>query len=204
MIFRAPTLHTSRRSITPLILAVKRVFVFRPASVRNETSAMVYSYALSRFRPLLLPSPGDVLQVSGEAHIVYGEDAEGGGGTLTGKHVRVDVRAVVEAKQANPLRMIMKELSPFNPPLPASSTAVGFGDGAGLDQSKQAMHLMRCREVLDVATGVKAFRFEPAALNAAGKDGDSSLAWTPGQVRAVLVPGDNVYRSRALARARCL
>lgn len=135
--------------------------------------------------------PGDVLQVSGEAHIMWEEDEGVSGinaGATTGKHIRIDVLSVVEAKGANPLRMKMKELSPFNPPLPVPPelSGDGFGDGAERQQRQtEDNHLMRCSEVLDVAAGVKSFRFQPSTASGGGGDTEKLLAWTPGQASFV-------------------
>lgn len=104
-------------------------------------------------------------------------------GATTGKHIRIDVLSVVEAKGANPLRMKMKELSPFNPPLPVPPelSGDGFGDGAERQQRQTDNHLMRCSEVLDVAAGVKSFRFQPSTALGGGGDAEKLLTWTPGQ-----------------------
>lgn len=118
------------------------------------------------------------------------EDDEGvsgiNAGATTGKHIRIDVLAVIEAKGANPLRMKMKELSPFNPPLPVPPKLVpgdGVGGGAELQQRQQEdNHLMRCSEVLDAATGVKSFRFQPSTALGGVDDTEKLLGWTPGQV----------------------
>lgn len=131
--------------------------------------------------------------MSGKAHIVYEEgegaapDFEARGRNNTGKHVRIDVLSVVEAKGATPLRMRLKELSPFNPPLPKISHGT-IGEKGQQQVEEKNNHLMRCTEVLDVASGVKSFRFEPVAAGAlagsGGGDGESKDAptWTPGQV----------------------
>lgn len=159
------------------------------------------------FRIHATPS-GDVLQVSGEAHVVWAEDENSPvfpPGGSTGKHVRIDVLAVVEAKGAYPLRMRMKELSPFNPPLPANTKTSGL-DGTGQQEEQRHNFVMRCKEVVDAASGVKSFRFEPAALVGAGdKGGDEKNkdpAWTPGQVKAftliVLIGTDTVVKMLGL------
>lgn len=139
-----------------------------------------------------------MLQVSGEAHIVY-ETEEGNTpidlGASTGKHVRINILAVQEAKGANPLRMRMKELSPFNPAIPIhkrSRLTASDGVAGGASSSE---HLMQCVEVVDVAAGIKSFRFQPHRRErtcTAGKpcsdDADGYeekgklLSWTPGQV----------------------
>lgn len=123
---------------------------------------------------------GDVLQVSGEAHIIWG-DARYGGTATGNKHVRVKVLAVVGAKGANPLRMKVKELSPFSPPLPPGMMAT-MADEDHRNSEKAETNLnqlvVRCKEVIGVAEGVKSFRFE-AATCCGGRD---LPAWTPGQV----------------------
>lgn len=130
---------------------------------------------------------GDVLQVSGEARIVYEEEHNGGDDPAlsgsTGKYVRIDVLAVIEAQAASPLRMRMEELSPYSPAVPSPAQQQQ-------QQQPTASFLVRCTQALDVASGVKAFRFEPVvAAEAAGtpNKGDDggkgkALAWNPGQV----------------------
>lgn len=139
------------------------------------------------------PFSGDVLQVSGEARIVYAEDTSGGGSNgdpalsdSTGKYVRIDVLAVVEARAASPLRMRMVELSPFSPVVPSPD------DQRQQEQEQQQQvgsFLVQCTETLDVARGVKAFRFEPVGAPVAGAPSKGSddgqgkaLTWIPGQV----------------------
>ncbi|CAM9896778.1 unnamed protein product, partial [Choristocarpus tenellus] len=58
---------------------------------------------------------GDVLQVTGEARIIWGGDHFPGMGSGPSKHVEIKVLAVIEALAANPHRMRMVEMSPFNP-----------------------------------------------------------------------------------------
>lgn len=109
-----------------------------------------------------------MLQVSGEAHILWGEDD-------ASKDVRVKVLAVLEAKAANPLRMTMRELSPFNPPVSVLTGAVATGQSAAAQQ--QGQRVVQCTEVVDVAKGVKSFRFQAAESAPGGLP-----SWTPGQV----------------------
>ena len=154
-----------------------------------------------------LSSSGDVLQVSGEARIVYAEEASGSGGDpalsgSTGKYVRIDVLAVVEAQAASPLRMRMKELSPYSPAVPSPAQQPKQPKQQPKQQPMQqpqqpqqqqvGSFLLRCTEAVDVAVGVKAFRFTPAdpvgsevagASNTGESDGQrKALAWIPGQV----------------------
>lgn len=78
----------------------------------------------------------------------------------------------------------MNELSPFNPPLPVplELSGVGLGDGAERQQRQtEDNHLMQCSEVLDVAAGVKSFRFQPSTALGGGGDSEKLLTWTPGQ-----------------------
>lgn len=136
--------------------------------------------------------------MSGKAQIVWKDGYYGG--TSTGKYVRVEVTAVVEAKGANPLRMEMRELSPFNPALPASLATMAAGRGKtaqthscgnerqGTEQQtqkqqqqqhQQERHLVRCAGVVEVAKGVKSFQFKASGCAGAG----DLPTWTPGQVR---------------------
>lgn len=123
---------------------------------------------------------GDVLQISGEARIIWGDQSISGG-EGPAKHVEIKVLEAIEAKAANPLRMRMKELSPFGPPVRISARylatrpAGDAGDAGGNLDSAQKQHLVRCVEILDAAEGIKSFRFEAV-------QGERLPPWTPGQV----------------------
>eukprot|EP00752_Nemacystus_decipiens_P018245 g16373.t1 len=141
---------------------------------------------------------GDILQVSGEARIVYAEEASGGGDPAlsgsTGKYVRIHVLAVVEARAASPLRMRMEELSPYSPAVPPPPQH----QQRQQQQRQVGSFLVRCTEALDVASGVKAFRFElaePATAEVAraqsngnGNGQGKALAWIPGQYATFFFP----------------
>lgn len=117
------------------------------------------------------------MQVSGEARIICG-DQPIPGGEGPAKHVEIKVFEVVEAKAANPLRMRMKELSPFSPPVRISARYLAnrpAGDAGGNLDSAQKQHLVRCEEILDAAEGIKSFRFKSV-------QGERLPPWTPGQV----------------------
>ena len=148
--------------------------------------------------------------MSGEARIVYAEETSGGDPALSGsngKYVRIDVLAVVEAQAASPLRMQMEELSPYSPAVPS------LGQQQQQQQQQQVgSFLVQCTEALDVASGVKAFRFEPASRavaevagakskgNGDGQQKEKALAWIPGQVGR----GVGVRRSSEMGSGRSI
>ncbi|CAN0332226.1 unnamed protein product, partial [Discosporangium mesarthrocarpum] len=153
---------------------------------------------------------GDVLHVTGEARIIWEDDTNPaaprtnrGGPSRSGstspskKSIEIKVLEVVHAHAANPLRLVLAELSPFNPPvpLPQGHTAAGSRAGGaeevpggptggerGAAELAEQGRPLSCVEVVSPAKGIKSFRFKPL------DQGGGAMEWTPGQFATFFFP----------------